>query len=102
MDPRRLFRTLFPYTTLFRSGLEVLLLPGAGRAVAVRVAERVLEVEHLRNPAVLVLAAVEQDRIGTHLNSSHARIIYGGVRSIHILVASQRDVQKQRGSPVGV
>src|SRR3712207_7105404 len=76
--------TLFPYTTLFRSGglrralhrdadppaaLLPLLRPAGGRARGGRAATRAAErPRHLR--------LVQQDRKSTRLNSSHANISY--------------------------
>src|SRR2546427_3354090 len=55
--------TLFPYTTLFRSGLVGL---GAGHQL----------LGHLLVGAVLEQAAAHVDRKSTRLNSSHSQISY--------------------------
>src|SRR3712207_6951067 len=67
--------TLFPYTTLFRSGDEVV---GEDRE-----AVEVVEMGHAREGEVvrddlraLPEAAVVEDRKSTRLNSSHANISY--------------------------
>src|SRR3712207_7544874 len=80
--------TLFPYTTLFRSGLQVahLLAAGEGR---VRLHERVLHdvlrarlADDLRGVAEEGAAVARHDRLegrdrkSTRLNSSHANISY--------------------------
>src|SRR3712207_7185932 len=72
--------TLFPYTTLFRSAEERLLVVdpqlevGHGLGVGA-FADRVLViVEHPDRPAGAVVEAV--DRKSTRLNSSHANISY--------------------------
>src|SRR3712207_7370826 len=72
--------TLFPYTTLFRSGAE---MPGL---VAVERDALVLEPEHLvgrlaahdldRVLVAEVVRALDRDRKSTRLNSSHANISY--------------------------
>src|SRR2546427_5943748 len=56
--------TLFPYTTLFRSGVEVL----RHRPALDRVLERAVGVRHVR--------AQEPRSEGTRLNSSHSQISY--------------------------
>src|SRR3712207_6975819 len=64
--------TLFPYTTLFRSGAELRLEPA-------RVADRQLDVAVLALAEPGVVAAVRParaDRKSTRLNSSHANISY--------------------------
>src|SRR3712207_8020783 len=80
--------TLFPYTTLFRSGREIRDL---GRAVVDRPVDR----PHLREPTQDLdqvpalepltrcrdeldqhLTGIDQDRKSTRLNSSHANISY--------------------------
>src|SRR2546430_13304270 len=53
--------TLFPYTTLFRSGLVVL---GGARRI------------RLGGPVDALPAAVQVDRKSTRLNSSHSQISY--------------------------
>src|SRR3712207_8155089 len=77
--------TLFPYTTLFRSGRDV---AGQGQRAAAQVddVDRPAvgggEVEHVTHPAhVLELQVggvleVDVDRKSTRLNSSHANISY--------------------------
>src|SRR2546430_11575364 len=68
--------TLFPYTTLFRSGREAGLVGGeedggAGNVVGLRdAAER----DGLRHPTTL--PAQPSDRKSTCLNSSHSQISY--------------------------
>src|SRR2546430_13402345 len=66
--------TLFPYTTLFRSGADragVRLLR-IGRAHDVAVAgDRALALQHLHDDG-----ARSQDRKSTRLNSSHSQISY--------------------------
>src|SRR5437773_7825847 len=57
--------TLFPYTTLFRSLVELELEPGEALVVDARVAE------HLRGDGALRI-----DRKSTRLNSSHITISY--------------------------
>src|SRR5689334_24477891 len=74
--------TLFPYTTLFRSGGEAgqvahdvvleLLRLGHRRAPMLRVGDHVAHVEVVRQDARVVL----QDRKSTRLNSSHSSISY--------------------------
>src|SRR2546430_5639952 len=59
--------TLFPYTTLFRSRLEVARRPVVDDAVAEDVRARIVDVDRL---AELV------DRKSTRLNSSHSQISY--------------------------
>src|SRR2546430_11822558 len=75
--------TLFPYTTLFRSGELVVLDVGvldarADRAqVAAVVRRAVAEVgQALHVHHFLVVAAVVVDRKSTRLNSSHSQISY--------------------------
>src|SRR3712207_8628550 len=71
--------TLFPYTTLFRSGTDNLPFgvfstqPGGRRRVGVAFGDWVLDVSRLDVPAADALAA---DRKSTRLNSSHANISY--------------------------
>src|SRR3712207_8052061 len=72
--------TLFPYTTLFRSGQ---VRPGARLAVEQAHAHPVLQQPAQQLPAELVGAVGEQrvgpevgDRKSTRLNSSHANISY--------------------------
>src|SRR3712207_8066172 len=76
--------TLFPYTTLFRSHLGRLVQVGQ-RHVHAQFEEREqvsqerrsvfdgVELDHLRG---VLVAADEQDRKSTRLNSSHANISY--------------------------
>src|SRR5690625_6605231 len=75
MPPRRPSSTLFPYTTLFRSGRE--------RCRHLREDESVVGLVGLGELRVLVpvggeveAAAVDQDRKSTRLNSSHVAISY--------------------------
>src|SRR3712207_7976684 len=78
--------TLFPYTTLFRSRLDVrpgdrLLELGCGHGVAVSlVCERLGDAGHVvavdRSPKMGDAAARRKDRKSTRLNSSHANISY--------------------------
>src|SRR2546427_1982008 len=65
--------TLFPYTTLFRSGFERQLgrLPGIGHAVDPRPGGTHFVVAHEQG-----VVAVEGDRKSTRLNSSHSQISY--------------------------
>src|SRR5688572_32694803 len=71
--------TLFPYTTLFRSGLQHLLLVRRLHVVRLRVGEQTVHVV----AAVLAAdadgsthAARELDRKSRRLNSSHSQISY--------------------------
>src|SRR2546430_12562902 len=70
--------TLFPYTTLFRSGAARAARPGArARAAAVAVAVPALQVRIV--PVALAPAAAAAfpiDRKSTRLNSSHSQISY--------------------------
>src|SRR3712207_7366747 len=71
--------TLFPYTTLFRSGRAVAV--GTGRAIARAVAAAVhaLHPQELRPAEDRVerrAQLVAEDRKSTRLNSSHANISY--------------------------
>src|SRR5947209_12210091 len=60
--------TLFPYTTLFRSGFDVVTAPLAARAVSSVV---------FQDPVVdRSLTGRRKDRKSTRLNSSHANISY--------------------------
>src|SRR3712207_7837412 len=84
--------TLFPYTTLFRSNVEVADLPEVedvfvearppGHVPAVHVVGQVVEVEHPRRPRRRLLRRardcleLEVDRKSARLNSSHANISY--------------------------
>src|SRR3712207_7826820 len=78
--------TLFPYTTLFRSGPH-LVLQGAHDGerpfvrLVVRVAEHVVEgfdlvLQEAVDPVELRLVLGVRDRKSTRLNSSHANISY--------------------------
>src|SRR3712207_8418696 len=71
--------TLFPYTTLFRSGQHV--VDGLGMSLGERPREHALVVPSLQTDPHLVrhdevVIAQEQDRKSTRLNSSHANISY--------------------------
>src|SRR3712207_8489816 len=69
--------TLFPYTTLFRSGHERRVPPGAPRPIgapAHDLAERVRRCRALRRGAPA--RHRHRDRKSTRLNSSHANISY--------------------------
>src|SRR3712207_8123578 len=70
--------TLFPYTTLFRSGLGALLYATAEptRSLGDLLFGNVLAVsdEDLATTAVVAALAVGGDRKSTRLNSSHANI----------------------------
>src|SRR3712207_8060260 len=81
--------TLFPYTTLFRSGLDVLLRGDLGDLPDALRVEDVVRIEHVevrllevvdrdvfQHVAVQVLADHLEDRKSTRLNSSHANISY--------------------------
>src|SRR3712207_8215695 len=76
--------TLFPYTTLFRSGQVVVDRAGRGACLAehlAQLAEHLAElaerVERVLLPAArLLLGRVLLDRKSTRLNSSHANISY--------------------------
>src|SRR3712207_7451132 len=74
--------TLFPYTTLFRSGGEFHLLVDAGGAARERAAKDAGEAEHVVDLVRVVRPAgrhhggVTGDRKSTRLNSSHANISY--------------------------
>src|SRR2546427_2297895 len=64
--------TLFPYTTLFRSGVQV----GLGEGVAVLVdGQDAAAARGLRHPDRL-RGQRHQDRKSTRLNSSHSQISY--------------------------
>src|SRR3712207_9017834 len=70
--------TLFPYTTLFRSGLQA---PGLVPVVTHLVVVPHRDLRYLRVEAAHVLveqvvAVVAPDRKSTRLNSSHANISY--------------------------
>src|SRR2546426_4448568 len=75
--------TLFPYTTLFRSGLDVLgrvLPPLAVPLVVVvlsrPVADRLIPVARMEGHRVVGRDVVDRDRKSTRLNSSHLVISY--------------------------
>src|SRR3712207_7803002 len=89
--------TLFPYTTLFRSALRVLVLRRQDRALGDRRAEAAVRVAGglvaARRPVLVLpagqvgrglvghalppdVAVVGEDRKSTRLNSSHANISY--------------------------
>src|SRR3712207_7950195 len=91
--------TLFPYTTLFRSGVRVhRTRRRAGGAAALlgrraRAGRRVRERGHRRVPvrAQGAVAVVPRDRKSTRLNSSHANISYAVFclkKKIHLLCIS--------------
>src|SRR3712207_7269931 len=70
--------TLFPYTTLFRSGVNVLdngilLKSGTGE---LEILEFVINNKHYAINIIKVKEVVEVDRKSTRLNSSHANISY--------------------------
>src|SRR2546427_5893908 len=72
--------TLFPYTTLFRSGLEhphECIVPGMhalGEGIAQQQYARLLSRErHIPGP---LISEAETDRKSTRLNSSHSQISY--------------------------
>src|SRR3712207_7197571 len=73
--------TLFPYTTLFRSGGAVrhadvaAAVPGAGRRAQRRLRRPVLPDRQLPGPA-RGRDLLQPDRKSTRLNSSHANISY--------------------------
>src|SRR3712207_8870517 len=68
--------TLFPYTTLFRSHVQVPVDPRRGRVGLRRIGE--LQVQRLVDqlPPGDVVPVDERDRKSTRLNSSHANISY--------------------------
>src|SRR5258707_5213392 len=66
--------TLFPYTTLFRSG-EVLIEPGDVLLVAREAIERFGD-DNLKAAGTRILEELLVDRKSTRLNSSHANISY--------------------------
>src|SRR5947209_10438790 len=70
MPPSQTF-PLFPYTTLFRSGIPVAVVAGLLTAPHFRP-----KVALLDKPANGTLRRVHQDRKSTRLNSSHANISY--------------------------
>src|SRR5690349_24011768 len=82
MIPRPPRSTLFPYTTLFRSDVEVFVrLVDAGEVVqrGVRVApvgQRIAEQVQVRNVGRLRPRGNRRDRKSTRLNSSHVEISY--------------------------
>src|SRR5256886_12878743 len=61
--------TLFPYTTLFRSVLAVLLAAIAYFSIRARQLYRILRLGPTEN-------RIDQDRKSTRLNSSHSQISY--------------------------
>src|SRR3712207_6920669 len=83
--------TLFPYTTLFRSGVlgstlaEIagnkagIVKPGVPLIIAPQAAEAEAVIRHeVRESSPLWQAAPDGDRKSTRLNSSHANISYAG------------------------
>src|SRR5438445_10254403 len=66
--PRHLGSTLFPYTTLFRSGVPVAALYAGDGYFAIAQHSTALHVAAWRD--------VQRDRKSTRLNSSHANISY--------------------------
>src|SRR3712207_8208390 len=68
--------TLFPYTTLFRSGLVLLVRRAA--VVARGQDRRMLRVERRQRVAAHRSGTEQEDRKSTRLNSSHANISYAG------------------------
>src|SRR5947209_15682063 len=86
MIPRTPRSTLFPYTTLFRSGVHVVgeIFPRAAHALDDRLAAQLaLGADLARHPghlggerAQLIDHGVHGDRKSTRLNSSHANISY--------------------------
>src|SRR5207253_3834510 len=94
--PTKLFITLFPYTTLFRSGMDLAereVAEGKEQVVAHRAlhrlhdqmrtpAERALvvavfdQLDGRIGPALDVVLRVQRDRKSTRLNSSHVAISY--------------------------
>src|SRR5260221_10314660 len=75
--------TLFPYTTLFRSGLLGHQVDGAASAATACVGRigalddfHRFQVEHLARAGRNVAHAVHEDRKSTRLNSSHTVISY--------------------------
>src|SRR3712207_8146349 len=73
--------TLFPYTTLFRSDLEVEVGAGAGAGAAHRSDDLALAHALAHSDADACLVRVQRrdaaaDRKSTRLNSSHANISY--------------------------
>src|SRR2546430_8007349 len=67
--------TLFPYTTLFRSGVQpaggiTVMLGDEAAGIGLVAADRVAE------PRERVLDQLRQDRKSTRLNSSHSQISY--------------------------
>src|SRR3712207_7979102 len=70
--------TLFPYTTLFRSQLVVIIGLAVGVDYAMFYSRRMLEERDRGHSAeaALEIAAATSDRKSTRLNSSHANISY--------------------------
>src|SRR3712207_7373325 len=64
--------TLFPYTTLFRSGMALAPVDLFGRIIA----HRIDRAPPLSAPLTLWLSTMAVDRKSTRLNSSHANISY--------------------------
>src|SRR5256886_11339013 len=67
--------TLFPYTTLFRSGREVG-QPRRHEHVRPRVLERLQPLDRVVEIRVAAQEALRADRKSTRLNSSHSQISY--------------------------
>src|SRR5437868_11300359 len=80
MLPRPPRSTLFPYTTLFRSGPRVRRgqanASGAFTGAAIRAGRRALTVHAPPNHAPVNAPAAFADRKSTRLNSSHVSISY--------------------------
>src|SRR3712207_8332123 len=66
--------TLFPYTTLFRSVLEVLEKPEV--AIVLLVGGAVRRIGDVLKVVAVVRRQIPEDRKSTRLNSSHANISY--------------------------
>src|SRR2546427_5142225 len=67
--------TLFPYTTLFRSGVIMLVTPGPGIA-AILLGLGLLAAEFVWARRLMDRKKREGDRKSTRLNSSHSQISY--------------------------
>src|SRR5438445_8781499 len=67
---------VFPYTTLFRSGVLVARGEAGEPLAAVCVARREFESAHFGMPVARLAAPAAVDRKSTRLNSSHANISY--------------------------
>src|SRR3712207_8872887 len=86
--------TLFPYTTLFRSALELVVGPGT-RPVLLAPLFRTPARPQLRQPGRAArdarrLAVLARDRKSTRLNSSHANISYAVFclkKNIYLLIS---------------